>query len=622
MRLRASVAIAGVLVTHALPASAQQPLPLDTLRVTVGSRLDPRVPGATRAVEVIPASEIRRLPAATLADVLAWALGADVQARSPAQADVGLRGSSSEQVLVLVDGVRATDPQTGHFALDQAVPLDEVERIEVLRGAASAQYGADALGGVINIVTRAGSALPGADAALPGPAVSARLAGGSFGTGALALRAGGGTGDVRADAAGEVARSDGWRPGTDSRTGSARAGFAARLGGRTLRGAAAYAARDFGARAFYTDPAAPFDEYEKTRTATLELGLDAPPAAALVVEPRVSIRRHDDDFVLRRLDPAFYRNVHRSWQIGGELVARGRAFGHSDSSDGRVRLAAGTEAYRDLLRSTSLGDRDESRAAAFGEVSAGSAGRAVVTAGVREDWHSRYGAFAAPSLAAAIWARPVLRLRAAAGRAFRAPTWTDRYYRDPANIGDPDLRPERAWEGEVGADLLAAGGARLSVTGFTRRTSDLIDWVRPAGAPPATTPWQAQNVGTATFRGAELEGSALDPLGSRWLLRATALGFSAAAATAASKYALRPLTRTASLSVDRVVARRVALGGRAAYARHAGETGYWLLDARVSVESGAAQLYLDGRNLGNARYRDVSRMEAPGREWDVGLRWR
>ncbi len=578
------------------------------------------MPGATRAVEVITATEIRRLPARTLSDVIGWALGADVQARSPAQADVGLRGSSAEQVLVLVDGVRATDPQTGHFALDQAVPLDEVGRIEVLRGAASAQYGADALGGVINIVTRAGSALLGA--AAPASGASARLEGGSFGTGALALRAESGTGGPRADAAGELSRSDGWRPGTDSRIGSGRAGFAARLGGRTLRGAAAYAARDFGARAFYTDPAAPFDEYEKTRTATLEAGLDAPPDAALALEPRLSVRRHDDDFMLRRSDPAFYENVHRSWQIGGELVARGRAFGRSDSSRGPVRLAAGTEAYRDLLRSSSLGDRDESRAAAFGEVSAGAAGRAVVTAGLREDWHSRYGAFAAPSLAAALWARPVLRLRAAAGRAFRAPTWTDRYYRDPANIGNPDLRPERAWEGEAGADLLAAGGARLSVTGFVRRTSDLIDWVRPTGAPPATTPWQAQNVGTATFRGAELEGSALDPLGTQWLLRATALAFSADAAAVASKYALRPLLRTAALSCDRVVARRVGIGGRAAYARREGEAGYWLLDARMSVEFGAAQLYLDGRNLGDARYLDVSRMAAPGREWDVGLRWR
>ena len=81
-------------------------------------------------------------------------------------ADLSIRGSTFEQVLVLVDGVRMSDPQTGHFDLDLAVPLERVERIEILRGPASAVYGADALGGVVNVVTRDGSGARSTSAAV------------------------------------------------------------------------------------------------------------------------------------------------------------------------------------------------------------------------------------------------------------------------------------------------------------------------------------------------------------------------------------------------------------------------------------------------------------------------
>jgi iron complex outermembrane receptor protein len=126
--------------------TAQRPVPLDTLRVTTSSRASAEMATATRAVEVITAAQIRRLPARSVAEVLQWALGVDLMPRSPALFDVAVRGSSFEQVLVLVDGIRMSDAQTGHFDLNLAVPLDQVERIEILRGPASTLHGADAVG--------------------------------------------------------------------------------------------------------------------------------------------------------------------------------------------------------------------------------------------------------------------------------------------------------------------------------------------------------------------------------------------------------------------------------------------------------------------------------------------
>lgn len=396
-----------------------------------------------------------------MAELLEWALGADVQARSGAQADLALRGGTSEQFLVLVDGVRMSDAQTSHFDLDLAVPLAEIERIEILRGPATAVYGADAVGGVVQIVTRRG-----------GSALTAGLDGGAFATVGGSFGAGFSAGDVAVRVGAEARRSDGHRAGTDYETLQARAAVDFPIAARTLRADVAYAARNFGARAFYTPPAADFDEYEETRTATASVAWLAPAGAVLAIEPRVSLRRHEDDFVLRRDDPAFYRNRHAGTQLGGELVARWAA-----SAD--TRLVAGAEAFVDRLESTRLGDRSEGRGAVFAEVAAGRLDATIVNLGLRTDWHEAYGAFFAPSAAVAIRAADPLRLRASVGRAFRAPTWTERYYVDPANVGNPDLEPEHAWEFEAGADFVPTAGTRLRATAFLRETGSLIDWARP-----------------------------------------------------------------------------------------------------------------------------------------------
>ena len=558
-----------------------------------GSRLIAGAASLTRSVDVFDRAAIDAMPARSVSDVIGRALGADLLARSPAQADLSIRGGSFEQILVLVDGVPVNDRQTGHFHLDVAVPLDAVERIEVLRGPASAVYGSSAIGGVVNIVTRRGTS-----------ELNARAQTGSFGAyaagaGASAVR---GAWSARVDADHDA--SDGHRDGTDHRTSQARVALGAPLASGVVHAAAGHAARDFGASEFY----APYDSYEETRTTTASIAWRSRPAP-FIVEPRISFRQHEDDFILLRDDPAFYRNRHTTRETTAELVGRWQA-------ESGVTLAAGGEAHRSRIESNSLGERNEHQVAAFAEAALGSASSALLTLGLRVDDHSTFGTFVSSSAAAGYRLSPALRLRASAGSGFRAPSWTDRYYEDPANIGSPDLEPERFWTAEIGA---AWSASRLSVdlAGFLRRADDLIDWGRGAGEPD-DEPWRTMNLARATFQG--LEATVRGDAGAVALTaRASVISFDADAADGfVSKYALQPLTRSASLDVALPLSSHGLVTLRGSASRRADGTTWETIDARASAAVADVQFFVDATNLLDATWLDVSAQPVAGRAFALG----
>lgn len=581
------------------PAAAQRPdFVGDTLRVEVGSRASATMPVRTRSVEVLGRDRLALLPVRTLAEALRWSVGVELLQRSPAQADVSIRGAGFEQVLVLVDGARMSDPQTGHFDLDLAVPLEQVERIEILRGPASALYGADAVGGVVNVVTRAGAAgwaarVEGGSDAVAGAALS-----GGVVSERLALRAGAGHD-----------RSDGHRPGTDYEVTQAHARLSTPAAGGRVTADAAFARRAFGAQDFYVPS---FPAFERTETLAASLGWASAPGAAWTVLPRLDYRRHEDDFVLKRDDPSFYRNRHTSSQLGGEVVVRRAVAGGVDA-------AFGAEARREALWSSSLGERTETRTALFAEAAL-AADAASATFGLRGDGHEAYGAFVSPSAAASLRLGDAVRLRASAGRSFRAPTWTERYYRDPAHEADPELAPERAWSGDLGADVAPGAGTTLRLTGWLRRSTDLIDWARPEGA-GSTERWRTRNVQSATFRGLEAELAA-ERLGAQWTLGGSLLDVQAESADGfESKYALRPVTRRLTAGVARPIGTRLHAGLFGQAGTRADGTDFRQLDARLSLRMIGGEIRLDVTNLTDADYPDpaLPQVSAPGRAWTVGF---
>ena len=582
------------LVLDPTDVPAQQvPIPLDTI-TTVATRVSPGLSSQTRAVELLTRKRIEELPVRTVAQALRWAFAVDVMARSAAQADISIRGSSFEQVLVLIDGVPMSDPQTGHFDLDLAVPLDQVERIEILRGPASALYGTDAMGGAVNIVTKA--------AAQP---AAARVEGGSFGTVNASLGGGIRVGRTRLAAGAGLGRSDGHRDGTDYRVSQLTITADAPLALGKLAAQFGRSWKDFGAADFY----APFPSYEEVRTTRFAASWIRSLTPVLNVEPRFYLRRHNDHFILDRQDPEFYANTHVSSQIGGETVVR------YSGVDG-LRLAGGGSIARETLESGNLGDRSQDRWAIFAEAVA-QLGSLTLNLGGRGDGYESHGLVASPSLSAALWLYP-LRLRGSFAGSFRVPTWTERFYEDPVNRGRADLEPERSWTTEIGADLQPLRDSWISVTAFRRKSLNLIDWARRETDGDAV-PWETRNVKSATFWGLEAEARGVIA-GADVAVQGSVLKLSSEQADGyISKYALRPLVRDLVLQGGRSLG-PIAVAASMRYRRRAGGEGHWLLDLRAAVPTGVGELYLDLLNGLGSEYEEITGVRAPGRSVLAGFR--
>jgi len=572
------------------PSSRITPLPAVTTASRVGA-------DSTRSLQVIDRAMLDRLPGTSVQAALQWALGSDLRPRSPAQADFALRGATYEQTLILVDGQRMRDLQTGHFALDLAVPYEAIDRIEILRGPAAAQYGADAVGGVVHIITRA-------------DVRAGRLRLGTFGLRDVGASVGGRRGAVTGSLHADHQRSTGHRPGTDFDIGQLR--LSGRYQHGTTRAAldAGTGTRAFGATTFY----APFDSYERTGTQTAALRLEGLAGTRTAWMLRSGLRRHTDDFILVRTNPARYRNQHTSHQAESELSAR-------IALSSTRTIALGAEWLAARLRSTNLGDRDQQRAAAF--VEARQRWRRMEgTVGGRLEGSSDFGTQATPSAAIRVHLHPEVTMRGSLAGGWRQPTWTDRYYVDPANRGTPTLQPERFLTQEVGLTWQADARLHLDWALFDRRGRETIDWVRPLGITPRPA-WVATNLGTTRATGTEvlLQGEAGPAL--RWTARAAALrATTERGAGLEGKYALRPLTRSAGATVQVTPSPRLWVLADIVHARRSGEQSWTTAALRLGTTIAGIDWSLEGTNLGSAGALDASGVPMAGPSLTFGLHWR
>jgi iron complex outermembrane receptor protein len=565
--------------------------------VTLGS--------ANRTVVVLSRELVQALPVLSVADVLRLIGSVDVRARGERgiQSDFAVRGATFGQMLVLVDGVRLNDVQSGHHNGDIPVPIDAVDRIEVLLGAGASTYGADAFGGTVNVITRTeaptgATVMTGANG-LAGARGRVQAASGRIGH---ALWAG-------AD------RSSGFMYDRDYATQVVTSRTT--VGDRT-RVSASWLRKAFGANNFYGGNA---PSREWTNQTLISARHQLRPAGAWSTTVVASYRTHGDRFVFNQTRPELSDNRHRSHTTIATLSA-------TRSLTRGATITVGGEGGADWIRSTNLGDHALRRGSGFGEWRQ-AVGRTVQLDGaLRFDRYERFGAAWNPSLGAGWWLASRVRVRGAVARAFRVPTFTERYYRDPANVARAEVGPERAWSSEAGVDVFLPRGWVARGGAFRRADADVIDWLRPT----TSVPWQTYNVRDVDTTGLEL--SLMRPFGRNGLLQAsfTGLDVNAPAVTQLSKYALdyAPRSVVGGLVLPRLG--RVQVAPRVEYRDRRrprlqptgvvalSSEDYVLVDVRLGVRlSPQLELLADGTNLLDHAYQEIAGVDMPGAKLAVML---
>jgi iron complex outermembrane receptor protein len=588
-----SILLVGAFLTAAVPAHAQEPV-RETVVVTAAA-MPVALGSVTRTVTVITREQIAQLPVHTVADVLRLASSVDVRARAErgVQTDFAIRGAHFGQMLMLVDGVRLNDVQSGHHNGDVPVPFDAIDRIEILHGPGSSLFGADAFGGTINVITRRDIT----------PA-SFTLQAGSFGLVAGRGQIGVQRGGVRQTLAATTDHSDGFMLERGYHT----AGVTSRtsIGDRSGL-TASYLWKDFGANGFYGN--APSHEWTNQTLIAADYRIELPGAWQLATN--ASYRTHGDRFLFNVTRPGVAESRHRTHAAIGTVKA-------SRTLRDNTSVVLGAEAGGDWIRSSNLGDHTTNRISAFGEWRQAITPRLQLDTSLRADRYSEFGASWSPAVGVGWRATSVTRLRASAARAFRVPTFTERYYQDPANFARPDVQPETAWAADAGADISLAGGVTLSATLFTRLEQDVIDWLRPTTADR----WRTYNVRDVDSVGLEVAVAKSFPGGAFLHAGYTGLDLDAAAVTQLSKYVLdyAPHAFTAALAVPLPGGFRLA--PRLEYkhrTRSIGTADYTLFDARFGRRVGAFDVSVEGTNLLNQSYQEVALVPMPGRGFIVSM---
>ncbi|HEY2018011.1 MAG TPA: TonB-dependent receptor, partial [Bryobacteraceae bacterium] len=379
-----------------------------------------------RAIRVLPVRD-QALVLNTMVDLLQLDPSLDLRQRAPdgVQADLSIRGSSFGQTLVLLNGQRLNDVQSGHHNMDIPIPLDAVSRVEVMRGSGSTMYGSDAVGGVINIITE------------PPQGSEFRLRGalGSFGINEERGSLAGSFGKLSEQLSFARDFSTGFAPDRDYRNMELASvtHLSTGLGASNLT--LAYMDHPFGADQFYGN----FNSWEDTKTwfAGVQQAFGENTTASF------GFRRHSDLFVLYRDQPEIFTNHHEDESYQADVRRHDRV-------GPAATLSYGVEALHESIVSNNLGDHARSRGAAYAAVDLRALHRFSLTVSAREEIYRSFSAEFCPTVAGGVWLSQRVKLRASASRAFRVPSYTDLYYHDPGNMGSPNLRPERAWTYEGG----------------------------------------------------------------------------------------------------------------------------------------------------------------------------
>jgi iron complex outermembrane receptor protein len=479
----------GLLLLSFFPLQAQDGnLKRDTLKevIITSTRIELPFKKDSRTMIIINAETIKNSAATNVADLLQQVAGVDIRRRGTGggQADLFIRGGGFDQTLLLIDGIKMDDAQTGHHTLNAALPIEVIERIEIIKGPAARVFGQNAFTGAINIVTKKtleDTISVNAETGSFGQINGSITVGKEFENSSFILHAG-------------ALTSDGYRNNSDYNNYNYFLKGTFNKNKQPIDLIATFFDKKFGAENFYTTNPT-FNEYEETQNSLIGVSTTFQ-TEKFKIKPRVYWRRGQDIFLLRRNNPSFYRNLHITNKVGVETNV---------SYTSNIGITGfGIDISRVSISSNNLGNRDRIMANIFLEHRFQFADDKLdITPGVAITYFSDFKFHAFPGIDIGYKISENIKIYGNVGTTYRIPTYTDLFYADPVTIGNPDLQPEEAFSQEIGVKF-NKGSFSGSMAFFNRNATNLIDYIRPNTNQSVFT---ANNIAKVTTKGFEFDAN-------------------------------------------------------------------------------------------------------------------
>ncbi|MDA0178111.1 TonB-dependent receptor [Mesoflavibacter profundi] len=474
-----------ILTTSLQAQDLQKEQQLDSVVIS-STRIDLPFEENSRTITVISSTDIKNSAATNVADVLQQFAGVDIRRRGTAgsQADLYIRGGGFDQTLLLIDGIKMDDAQTGHHTMNAALPLEVIERIEIIKGPAARVFGQNAFTGAINIVTK--NSLKNT--------VSAKLEAGSFGQFNAGVTVGADLETSSHIVHIDKMTSEGYRYNTDYDNSNYFVKSVFNKKKKAIEMIATFQERKFGANGFYARESA-IDQYEETQNSLLAFSTQFK-TENLTIKPRVYWKRNQDEYIYIRNNPTVYRNLHITDKIGTEVNA-------SYTSNLGV-TGFGVDVSKVYIRSNNLGNRQRFMSTLFLEHQFKLFNNVVdVTPGVAVTYFSDFKFYAFPGLDLGVKVTNNLKAYGNIGYTYRIPTYTDLFYNDPSTEGNENLEPEKAFAQEIG---LKYNSSKFSASAavYNRDSENLIDFIKPTVDAPK---FIASNIAKVNTKGFEVEAN-------------------------------------------------------------------------------------------------------------------
>ena len=484
LKLRFAFTLLLVATSSIIAQQTQTRQELDTVLIK-STRIDIPFKENARTIQIITADIIKKSAATNVAELLQQVAGVDIRRRGTAgsQADLYIRGGGFDQTLLLIDGIKMDDAQTGHHTLNAALPIEVIERIEIVKGPAARIFGQNAFNGAINIVTKKKL----------NSTVSANIEAGSFGQLNGSVTFGKETENTTIIAHIGTLTSDGYRINSDYENYNYFFKGTFNKQKQPINVIATFFDRKFGAQNFYTPPSFGLNEYEETQNSLLGISTTFQ-SEKFKITPRLYWRRGQDIFLLQRDNPSFYRNLHITNKVGAEANAS------YTSSLGITGF--GLDISRVSISSNNLGDRNRTMVNLFLEHRF-KTGNFDITPGVAVTYFSDFKFHAFPGLDIGYKVSDNLRAYGNIGYTYRIPTYTDLYYNDSSTTGNPNLKPEEALAQELGLKY-NTNNFYATVSVFNRDADNLIDFIRPN---TTATKFEATNIAEVNTKGFEFDAN-------------------------------------------------------------------------------------------------------------------